>query len=232
MDYKFVILHKSTQDFLRNSDGGRRNTRKKADLWERISFSFIFVTFYISSRRFPCIRLPTYDQYRQVSLIYRGAFALAISEVTHEWKRISIASSIYEAAPNHCMDYSKCEHNKGCTGHVTLPCLRCDHVIPEINTRVTLSHERRAGEVTRWSQTDRKKRRIRVDTNVFSKTETECRGPTLGHDRHRCSPPTVHSVDQSVSSRSRKIGAGSHCLPRKFSSSSSQITSTLSTNRH
>lgn len=64
---------------------------------------------------------------------------------------------------------------------------------------------------------------------MFSRRSTECRGPTLGHNRHHCSPPTVHSVDQSFSSRSRKIGAGSHCLPRKFSSSSSQITSTLST---
>jgi hypothetical protein len=27
--------------------------------------------------------------------------------------------------------------------HVTLPWVRCEHVIPEINTRVTLSHERR-----------------------------------------------------------------------------------------
>lgn len=74
----------------------------------------------------------------------------------HDWKIISIASLI--AAPKHCIRIIWYANNKWCTGHVTLPCLRCDHVIPEINTRVTLSHERRAGGVTRWSQTDRKKR--------------------------------------------------------------------------
>lgn len=63
---------------------------------------------------------------------------------------------------------------------------------------------------------------------MFFRRSTECRGPTLEHDRHHCSP-TVHSVDQSFSSTSREIGAASHCLPRKFSSSSSQITSILST---
>lgn len=143
--------------------GRREKKRAKESRSLRTNFFFLYLcNFVYLFASLPMYSSPNVWSVSPSIVDIQCAFALAISEVTHEWKIISIAPSIYEAAPNHCMDYSICEHNKWCTGHVTLPCLRCDHVIPEINTRVTLSHERRAGEVTRWSQTDRKKRRIRV----------------------------------------------------------------------
>jgi len=72
-------------------------------------------------------------------------YASEISKVCYTSNKNDSATSsiilllrIYETAPKHF------KHYKIYTGHVTLPYLRCDHIIPEINTRVTLSHERRA----------------------------------------------------------------------------------------
>lgn len=78
-------------------------------------------------------------RYRQVSMIRNDCLAkyprygIRVHNNMREYANQRLARSFHRCASFYGTAPKHCKHNKRCTCHVTLPYLRCDHIIPEIN---------------------------------------------------------------------------------------------------
>lgn len=147
-------VRRASSEVGRGTRNTPRNTRKK--FYPTIHF---FLSLFFSQLLFPSIFSFSFQlrfsakprnvyahcvRYRQVSMMPDRNDRLRNIRGTTRVHNNERESTTRARSFRRCVFTEHCEHSKRCTSHVTLPYLRCDHIIPEINTRVTLSHERRA----------------------------------------------------------------------------------------